>query len=243
MILVLVAAFTVTFSPSKPTVGDAITVTFPAPVVLDASTEYEVVSRDGNTVVVRTFTPKPIELRGVAAGNVRFANVRIPVQSVLRQGDDLTPAPLVPPRAVAQPRLPWIAIALAALAASAAWVLVWRRGARVAVTLLPQVPPDERFRRAVLELRANASHPRRWASLADETRLYLAATRPHLGIELTTTEVLPRLAAEERIVVEILRQGDLEKFSPAGRGTGDFDAVADAALELAREPQVEEAAA
>jgi hypothetical protein len=46
------------------------------------------------------------------------------------------------------------------------------------------------------------------------------------------------------ILAEILRQGDLEKFSPWGAAPADFAAIANRALvELAPEPVVEEAAA
>lgn len=244
MILALVAAFTVTFSPASPRVGDLVTVDFPAAVVLDPSPEYEVVTRAGRRVVVRTFTPKPFEMRGVAGGNVLFTKVMIPVKSVLRPNDDLAPAPLAPPVRAPQPQLPWIALATAAGCAIVAWALVWWRS-RGARTVAPErvIAPEERFRLAVAALLQSPSEQGRWARLADETRLFLAATRPHLGIELTTTELLPRLGPDERVVAEILRQGDLEKFSPQRRGTGDFVSVAAAALGLVREQPAEEAAA
>ena len=43
-------------------------------------------------------------------------------------------------------------------------------------------------------------------------------------------------------VAAILRQGDLEKFSPWGALPANFAALADRALELAPEPVLEEAA-
>jgi hypothetical protein len=94
---------------------------------------------------------------------------------------------------------------------------------------MPLIPVDERFRKAV---RDAASSPRPWAALADATREYLAATRPDLGPELTTEELLAR-AEIANALRPILRQGDLEKFSPWGAEPADFDAVAAAALELA----------
>ena len=234
MILAVLAVVTASFQPPAPKVGDLITIEFAAPVTLDASPAYEVVSRDGNRVVVRTFVPKPFALSGVT-GDVRFRNLQVPVHSVLAPNDQLTPAPLVPPREVPYPRAPFIAIAIAALCALAAWLAVWWRSKKTAAVLSPQpvLAPEERFRRAVLALRENPSQAKRWAKLADETRAFLAATRPQLRSDLTTTELVPRLREHDRIVVDILRQGDREKFSPWGAEPKDFDEVATQALELA----------
>jgi hypothetical protein len=229
MILALLLLARVTIQPATPKVGDRITVRFGAPVTLDRSADYEIIRQSGNEAVVRTFVPKPFTLRGRAGGE-RFA-VRVPVASVLKPKDDMKPAPLAPPRAVPYPRAPFVAIALAALCAIAAWALVWLRTRKREEVVVPALPADERFRRAVLALRAS-SRPRRWAALADETRAYLAATRPRLGKELTTSEVLPRLAEDEKIVEEILRQGDLEKFSPRGPREGDFETIVTKALGL-----------
>lgn len=238
MILLVLALVTATFQPAVPTVGDLVTIDFAGPVTLDPSPEYEIVSARGSRVVVRTFTPRPFALSGVLisdGGNVRFRNLVVPVHSVLKPNDDLKAAPLVPPRAVPYPREAWIAIAIAALLAVAAWTLVWWRSRVRLETLVPALPPDEQFRRTVAALRA-APHRQRWALLADATRALLAATRPGLGSELTTSEVLRRTA--DPVVADILRQGDLEKFAPWGAGAMDFDAVAARALELA--PEVEE---
>lgn len=235
MILAILAVVTVSFQPPVPKVGDLITIDFAAPVTLDPSTEYEVVSRSGGRVVVRTFTPKPFALSGVT-GNVRFRNLQVPVQSVLQPNDPLAPAPLVPPRDVPYPRAPFVAIALAALCALAVWLLLWRRSRARLEVMQPAealLAPEERFRRAVLALRQNAAHPKRWARLADETRAYLAATRPQLPSDLTTTELVPRLSERDRVVIDILRQGDREKFSPRGAEPADFEEVAHRALEIA----------
>lgn len=234
MILAVLAALTVTMSPPQPKVGDPITVTFPAPVVLDASRDYEVVARRGNTVVVRTFEPRPFALSGTS-GTVRFRNLRVPMTSVLRQGDDLAPAPLAPPRPVEIAWLWWAGIALAALIVLALLALLWmrRRKKKPAAAPVPQMTAEERFRAAVMALRADPSRRLRWAALADETRKFLAATRPQLGSELTTTELVPRLDERQRVVEEILRQGDLEKFSRRGPQPREFDELADKALELA----------
>lgn len=235
--------FTATFRPAAPTVGDLVTIDFQKPVVLDPPAAYEIVSQKGNRVVVRTFEPKPISLSGVSGG-IRFRNLQVPIRSVLQPKDKLEPAPLRPPVAVPYPRGPFIAIGIAALAAAAAWILVVvlsraqsaQRGAQE-----PELEPSERFRETVAVLRANRSQPLRWASLADATRLYLASLSPHLGIELTTSQVLPRVDAQHvAVVAQILRQGDLEKFSPWGAPSADFDSIAERALELIPVPREEE---
>jgi hypothetical protein len=158
---------------------------------------------------------------------------------VLKKDDDLTPAPLTPPLEVPWPRAPWIAIAVAAASAVGFWVAVVvlsRRRTRVAA---PRISPAAAFRQEVEALRRDGARRRRWASLADATRSFLAATRPALGGELTTTEIVPRLGERERIVEAILHQGDLEKFSPRGAAPADFDEVAGGALALAT-PEPEE---
>lgn len=229
----VLAAVTATIHPAAPKVGDRITIEFPAPVVLDASPDYEVVSRKGKQVVVRTFAPKPFVVSGTI-GSVHFTNLVVPVKSVLAPNDPMTPAPLAPPVKVPYPRAPFIAIAIAAFAAIAMWAAVWWRAKQAsapAVVTSPQ-SAEERFRHAVLALRRNRAHPRRWAALADETRAFLAATR-HLGTELTTTELVPHLAEQDRIVADILHHGDFEKFAPGGEPNAAFDEVADRAIALA----------
>jgi len=221
----------VTFAPAQPKVGDRITVTFPAPVVLDASTDYEVVARRGNVVVVRTFEPRAFSLSGTS-GNVRFRNLRVPVASVLKRADDLTPAPLAPPRAADLAGMTWIAIAVVAVLAILA-AIVFRRRRKPIGEPVPQLTAEERFRAAVIALREDPARHLRWAALADETRTFLAATRPQLGSELTTTELVPRLDEQQHVVEEILRQGDLEKFSRRGAIPSEFDELANKALGLA----------
>ncbi|HVE72544.1 MAG TPA: hypothetical protein VNI54_14360 [Thermoanaerobaculia bacterium] len=226
--LALVAA---TLQPASPKVGDLITVTFSAPVVLDASRDYEVVSRSGNTVVVRTFQPRPFVMNGKSGGG-RFTQI-VPVTSVLKQGDDLKPAPLTPPASLPYPALPWYAMAAAALLAALAWVLAWWRARKPAeVVALPMTPAD-RLRAAVQTLLAHPSYELRWAALANETRAFLTATRPNLTGDLTTSELLPRLDDRERVVQDILRQGDLQKFSRSGAADRGFEDLAARVLELA----------
>ena len=224
--LALLAA--ITFTPARPTVGDPITVTFPAPVTVQQSEDYEVVARRGNSVVVRSFEPKPFVM------HTSGGEVIIPVHSVLQANDKLDPAPLKPPRAEGYPRMPFMAIGIAAAAAIAAWVAVIMLARRR--TPKPEIVlgPAEQFRASVAEARG-------WADLADATRRYLAAPDPRLGSELTTRELLAR--CDDPTVAEILRQGDLQKFSPWGAAPGDFAALARRALALIPEPVAEEKAA
>ena len=247
-ILLVLTAF---FRPAAPTVGDPITIQFPQTAVLDRSPDYEIVSQRGNTVVIRTFEPHPFAIHG-RAGNVVFRNMIVPVRSVLKRGDNMTPAPLKPPRREPYPRLPFVLIAAAALAAVAVWSAVILRSRVRIEPVVPLLPPAEQFRAAVIALRDDPRLPRRWARLADALREYLAATS-QLGRELTTSEVVvrvrvgpPPLAAAESggpaLIAEILRQGDLEKFSPWGPAQADFESIANRAIELVPEPAIEVAA-
>ena len=215
IVLLLVSA---TFRPAHPTVGDRITVDFQQPVTLERSPQYEIVSQRGKRVVLRTFRPQPLALSG-RSGNLLFRDLRIPVYSVLRPRDNLAPAPLKPPIAEPYPRAPFVAIGVAALAALLGWAGVWILHRRKIAASRPQpvIPPAERFRAAVAAART-------WAQLADAVREYLQTTT------LTTTEVLARNSSA--MLAEILRQGDLEKFSPWGARPGDFGVLANRALEL-----------
>jgi hypothetical protein len=253
-LLLLVTAF---FHPAQPTVGDPIVIDFQASgerraasgnVVLDPSPEFDILSVRGSHVVIRTFEPRPFVISG-RVGNVVFRNMVVPVRSVLKPRDDLKPAPLKPPRKEAYPRLPFMLIGIAALLALGAWtvVIILERRAAAAKVVEPPVPADVRFRTKVIALRDDVRGERRWTRLADATREYLAAVDPNLGMELTTRELLEKLGVAQTLlsvpaVAAILRQGDLEKFSPWGALPADFAALADRALELAPEPVLEEAA-
>ena len=235
--------FSATFRPASPTVGDLVTIEFHQPATLDPSAAFEVVSQKGNRVVVRTFEPKPIVLSGVSGG-IRFRNLTVPIRSVLQPKDKLEPAPLASPVAIPFPRAPFVAIGIAGLLAVLSWMVVFvlarspvaGRGSQGAF-----VDPAERFRLTVGQLRADRSQPHRWAALADATRAYLASLSPHLGIELTSSQLLPRVDSQHvAVIAQILRQGDLEKFSPWGAPPADFDGVAERALDLIPAPQQEE---
>jgi len=212
-ILLLVTA---TFRPPAPTVGDPITIDFKQPVVLDRSPRYEIVSQRGSRVVVRIFDPKPFAISG-RVGDVAFRNMYVPVRSVLRPKDNLTPAPLKPPLVEPYAMLPLVLIGIVALMAIGAWIAVMRLDRPEAIAE-PAIPPMDRFR-------ASVAAARNWSQLADAVREYLAATT------LTTTEILDR--NDSKTVAEILRQGDLEKFSPWGPRAGDLAALKRRALEVA----------
>ena len=245
-----------TFHPARATAGDPITIEFASPTTVDPSPDYEVVSRVGNSVVIRTFVPHTITVTGRSVEGP--VSVMIPIHSVLKTDDKLEPAPLKPPRPEPWPRLPFIAIGIAVLAAIASWTAVVILAKRRVPTPHIVVVPAEAFRARVLALRKPGA-PMRWAQLADAVRAYLAAVRTDLGSELTTSEVLARIEDEEqaerrrppsrrRYVAEILRQGDLEKFSPWGAAPANFDDALNRALEIPSwaEPQApaeEEAAA
>jgi hypothetical protein len=231
-----------TFEPSHPTVGDPITIHFAAPTVIAPSADYEIISRQRNSVVIRSFVPHTIAVTGRAADGP--VSVMIPIHSVLRPDDKLEPAPLKPPKAEPLPRQPLIAIGIAALAAIAIWAaVIFLAKRRVTVPQVAIVPADA-FRAKVLRLRGDAHAPLRWAQLAGAVRAYLAAIRSDLGTELTTSELLARLGSQTNIEY-ILRQGDLEKFSPWGAAPADFEEVAAAALEIPAwaEPAAQEEAA
>jgi hypothetical protein len=213
------------------TVGDPIVVDLKkAPVALEKSAAYEVVSRSGSRIIVRTFDPKPFTISGTAGG-VPFRQI-IPVTSVLKPNDDLKPAPLAPPRKEAEPLHPWVLIGVAAMLAIAAWTWLALRAKekREPEVVAPPLTPIDRYRATVERLRHEPDTPLRWAQLADALRHYLAATR-ELSPDLTTTQLLA--AAPDPVIADVLHHGDLQKFSPWGVGAGDFDEVARRALELA----------
>jgi hypothetical protein len=233
MLAILLLAAVTTFQPVRPTVGDPITIDFAVPTTVDPSPDYEVVSRNGRQVVIRTFVPHTIAVNGKTADGP--VSVMIPIHSVLKPDDKLEPAPLKPPKSEPLPRGPFVAIGIAALCAMAAWtavvLLARRRKPKPVVVILPA----ERFRERVLGLR-RAALEMRWALLADAVRAYLASVRADLGAELTTKELLARVGEREPVhevaLAQILHQGDLEKFSPWGPEPADFDDAVNRALEL-----------
>jgi hypothetical protein len=230
MIPILLLFVTATYRPATPTIGDPITIEYSQPVTVQPSPQYEIVSRTPTRVVVRTFEPRTITVHATGA------DLEIPIKSVLAPNDALKPAPLRPPRELPPSRTPWIAIAIAALCAVLTWLAVLLRRVQQPVVDVV-IPSDLRFRNAV---RDAARARRRWAALADATRTYVASVHPELGVELTTAEVLARSGELAAALRPILRQGDLEKFSPWGAEPADFDAAALSALELIVTPVREE---
>ncbi|HEX7680067.1 MAG TPA: hypothetical protein VF713_18195, partial [Thermoanaerobaculia bacterium] len=234
LVLVLVTMF----HPVRATVGDPVTIEFASPTVVDPSPDYEVVARAGSSVVIRTFVPHTITVTGRSAEGP--VSVVIPIYSVLKPDDKLEPAPLKPPRPEPWPRLPFAAIGIAALAALAAWTAVVVLAKRRVATPRIVIVPADAFRGRVMALRTGDRM--RWAHLADAVRAYLAAVRADFGAELTTSELLARI--ENLSVAQVLRQGDLEKFSPWGAAPANFDDARKQALEIpswAEPPAVEEA--
>jgi hypothetical protein len=234
--IALLLVLTATFHPARPAVGDLITIDFPrAPVVLDASPAYEIVSQQGSRAVIRTFQPKPFAIGG-RAGNVAFRNMVVPVRSVLAPKDSFEPAPLRPPIAEPYEKLPFVLIAIAAVLAIAAWASVVALAKRVRVkppAMAHALSPHERFVRTVTSLRKQPQ-PLRWAALADALRAYLDATSP-FSADLTTTELLARV--HDADVAAILHAGDLEKFAPQGTPDADFDQLSARALRFAEAPR------
>jgi hypothetical protein len=124
---------------------------------------------------VRTFEPRAFSLSGTT-GNIRFRNLRIPVTSVLKQGDDLTPAPLAPPRPADIAWLQWIAIAVVALLVILVAIVLWRRlpGRKPVAAPAPLLTAADRFRAAVIALRddpgATCAGPRSRMRRANSSR-------------------------------------------------------------------------
>jgi hypothetical protein len=226
MLGVLFLALITTFQPARPTVGDPVTIEFAVPTIVRPSADYEVLSQHGNSAVIRTFVPHTITVTGQSAEGP--VSVMIPIHSVLKPDDKLEPAPLKPPKTEPWPRLPFVAIGIAAVAAIAAWVAVVLLAKRRVQKPRIVIIPAEEFRGRVMALRRDA--PMRWARLADAVRAYLASVRADLGAELTTSELLARI--DHAPIAQILRQGDLEKFSPWGAAPADFDEIANKALEI-----------
>jgi hypothetical protein len=236
MLPILFLAAVTTFQPIRPTVGDPITIDFAAPTTVDPSPDYEVVSRNGRQVVIRTFMPHTIAVSGKTADGP--VSVMIPIHSVLKPDDKLEPAPLKPPRAEPWPRMPFVAIGIAAICAITAWTAVVLLARRRAPKPVVVIVPAELFRSRVLGLR-RAAMGMRWAHLADAVRAYLASVRADFGAELTTKELLARVGERDQLhedgceaVAQILHQGDLEKFSPWGPAPADFDDAVNRALEI-----------
>jgi hypothetical protein len=119
------------------------------------------------------------------------------------------------------------ALALAALAAAA--VVAWRRRARAAVETPPPIPPHVRFVRRLEALEAERLAARglgreHVARVSELVREYLAALTGEPALDLTTGELVARLApqGDPRLDLAALRafleDADLVKFAKADAG-------------------------
>ncbi|MFA6956672.1 MAG: hypothetical protein WC538_12450 [Thermoanaerobaculia bacterium] len=245
--LLALATSPFTFSPAKPTIGDAITIKASgASFEVRPSQEFEVVSTSPGEVVLRTFHPGTLRVEVVThtPGEVtETGTLAIEVASVLAAGDEkLEPAPLRPPKELPRENTAWIAIGIAAGAAALLWALLalllrFRR--MPAIPEIPQVEdPAEAFRAALAKLRTLGDDESKWVLLSSATRRYLASTEPSLGVELTSYELLATMRRAGRradtvaTVESILRGGDWTKFSPFGAPRVSIDTLVGAAAEL-----------
>ena len=130
------------------------------------------------------------------------------------------------------PRTWWIANAIAAAVALAAWAAAFILSRRRIIKPFIVLTPADQFREAVNESRRAKQ---KWAALADATRAYLAAQG--IGSELTTTEVLR--SERDEVVRAILERGDLEKFSPWGAPPDNFESIAQRREQIAAGTEVD----
>lgn len=237
--LLAVATSSFSYSPARPTIGDAIAIrSSGAPFEVRPSAEFEVVSSGPAEVVLRTFHPGTLHVEIVthSAGEVpETGTLAIEVASVLASDDKLEPAPLRPPKALPRENTPWIATAAAAGVAALLWALLAllvRLRARQAVPAIPRFEdPAEVFRAALSTIATLRDDEAKWVMLASATRSYLAATDPSLGTELTSYELLTamrragRRADSVSTVESILRGGDWTKFSPFGAPNASIDTL------------------
>ncbi len=244
--LILAASVFFRYEPAAPTVGDPVRIEYEieqgARIVPEESGEYEIVSGDDRTIVVRSFRPGIFTVAGVVERDgvsEPFRGPEIEVRSVLGENDSLEPAPLKPPVVPPAERLPRIAIACAAAAAFLAWaaVLLWK--GKVELESVPAPGFDAVFISRLEALRRRPFEQQAVAEVAELTRDYLARRDPSLARELTTTELIARLqeSPDARLiapVTDVLREGDLAKFSPWGSHFDSMSPLVDRAEELAR---------
>ncbi len=234
--------------PAVPTVGDRIEIRFPnqerATVTVEKSAEYEIVRSGAASAVVRSFHPGKITLRGRVDGpNGRFGfrELEVGVKSVLAGDDSLEPAPYRPPRELPANRAAWWAIGVAALAAVALWVAVFRtrEGARTTAVAAarPRLAPRAEYLAELKRARVLDLHPG-IVVIAGAMRRFLARVHPSWGPELTSRELrreLRRHRVRDDIattVDQVLLEADLEKFSPWGAPEVDKNELIDRAERL-----------
>lgn len=226
----------VSYQPGQPTVGDLVIVNVPIrmgeKILVRPSDRYEVVSTASNRIVVRAFQPGPFLLEGVIAGESgrrTFRGPEIRVRSVLSQNDSLKPAGLKPPVAIETTSAQWITIASAAAACVLIWGAVAGRKQGLTQSAGEALTPAQEYRAVIMELRRRPPSDEGFALLADATRRFLSRVEPGYGRELTTFELLTTMhrrgsgAPSVAHVRNLLREGDLAKFSPWGTGALSHD--------------------
>jgi hypothetical protein len=250
LVLALVVSGSVEYTPADPTVGDLVTITWPDPgegrLSLLPSEEFELVEATGGKTVVRSFRPGAIRVVGeilTPGQQTQRHSVEIEIRSVLAENDDLRPAPLVLPKAPAPNRVARWAIAVAGVAALAAWILlvvVARRHAeQTGRGAAGSGDPVTAWLERLQQIARLPDEEQRWRELADATRLLLPRIDASLGPELTTTEVIETLGARRfdagslALVERILHGGDWAKFSPFGAPRDASSSVLSSARQLA----------
>lgn len=248
LFLLLLVAPQANIRPAAPTVGDPVEIRLAAApgasVRVDPSENLEVVSTRGTVVTVRAFAPGDVPVTGIvheASGDTKF-RVVVHVRSVLEPDDKLQPAPLHPPKDLPANSFPWKMIGGAGAVAAIAWgLLAWaaRQRARAASSAARLLGATAEFRSAVLAIRRLPPADENIAALGDATRRFFSRIEGHLGRDLTTSELVSRLATAGvdpgtlEVVREILGEADLAKFSPWGPHHHDSPALAERALKIA----------
>ena len=237
-----------TISPPRPTVGDPITVIFPAPIRVAASPDFELIEAKGNRVVVRSFRTGSFNIMGKLVRGPRITDVaaRVTVFSVLQPNDSLEPAQLKPPRPLPPNPVARGAIVAALTAALLSWAAVYALTRRRTAVEEPVLGAVEEFRQRL----RRAAHMREPAAkliaLSEATRIFLSRTSPAYRRELTTFELLRTLPPGDvsTMVREVLTASDLAKFSPWGVEGRDYGHLLERLRRLPQyfEPDVEKAA-
>ena len=235
-ILLLLAAVSFEFGPARPTVGDPVSVRYAISsaqrVEIEPADDYELVREGRDSVVIRAFRPGTFVLRGsvvegegASAKRQAFSGPKIEVVSTLAAGDDLRPAPLVPPVPLPPPQHLRTAMVSAAGVAAASWIALLLLSSRVKRKPIEAAPAavTESFAAAIARLEQQPFSDVVVIQTAEALRTLLGSADPAIDRTLTTTELLRRAVADlpsapvDR-VRRILHAGDLAKFSRRGSG-------------------------
>lgn len=247
LLLALLATPPARVAPAAPTVGDPISIRFEeerAKITIAPSDQYEIVKSGASPAVVRAFRPGTLAVRGrveSANGTFGFRDLKVEIRSVLAEDDSMEPAPFRPPAELPANETARWAIGIAALAALALWVAVWRvRDAAPApgITVRAGVAPRAEYLAELRRARALDLHPS-LVVIGGALRRFLARVHPSFGIELTSRE-LRRELRRQRVrddlvgtVDRVLLEADLEKFSPWGAPEVDREELIGSAERLA----------